>query len=94
MAIKKCLYCGKGTLLHLKPSSDFYNGITQAEGLTELPDDLYQCDTCGIQCTQLEVDKVNEGQPYFATAPKNITNENELLLQAWELMQKKRWEEA
>ena len=95
MAMQKCLYCNTGTLLHVKPSSDFYDMSYEKEGISSLPLDLYQCDTCGIQCTKLEVDKAgSNGRSPFSAALQPETSEEELLVQAWNLMRKSDWEEA
>lgn len=94
MAMQKCLYCNTGTLMHVKPSSDFYSMSDEKEGISSLPLGLYQCDTCGIQCTKLEVDKAgSSGRSPFSAARQPEVSE-EKLVQAWNLMRKSDWEEA
>lgn len=96
-----CPYCLKSELAHVTPASRFsYLGTEDLHRLS-LRGGIYECSICGMQCTELEVSHAakhiqpfNPGAGQTDTLRKDLQKEEELLGQAWSLMQKRMWKDA
>lgn len=96
-----CPYCGKSRVVHAETASRFRDIDEESERIHKefLPADLYQCPTCNLQMTQLELDKEAEKRqssrvPFGSRAAENAPSEEKTLGAAWELMRQSKWDEA
>ncbi|MDO5296785.1 MAG: hypothetical protein Q4F00_09155 [bacterium] len=101
---KRCPYCGHTKIIRADPSVHFtFSGSPSTHSLT-LHQDFYKCSVCGLHLTELELNKENEyaekhelsaSQSLLsANLPSAKLSEETILRQAWDLMQKKKWNKA
>lgn len=101
---KHCPYCGHTKIIRAEPSVHFtFSGSTSTHSLT-LHQDFYKCSVCGLHLTELELNKESEyaekrelsaSQSLLsANLPSAKISEETILRQAWDLMQKKKWNKA